>query len=267
MSDINFEPDDDFKVLVEGEDEIPKEEEEEVPEEFKDLDKKALMEKLEAERAALEETKKQVNEVAALKEGLASLGENLKKPNVSIQPQQVQSVRKSEDEYREEFNEKFVEDPYSAMVKFQAEKLAPEIQRLMMSNLQISRKFLQFDPDRKETYAKYHDEIEQEVSKVAPRERLEDTEVYQKAHDRVMARHINDIVQLKVQEVLKQQEEEAKKKTSSTSSPTYVEHTMNTPPTKKEKYIVLTQEEKNRANLLGIPLTEYARYLKERGKK
>lgn len=265
MSDVEFTPDEEeIKVLVEGVDEIPKSEEEELPEGYKDLDKKALIEKLEAEKAAREEAKRRADEVAALKEGLASLGQDLKRPTQTVVQPQPQA-RKSEDEYKEEFNEKFVEDPYSAMVKFQTEKLAPEIQRLMMSNLQVSKQFLQLDPDRKDTYAKYRDEVEEEIAKVDPRERLGNPQVYQQAHDRVVARHINDIVEMKVKEVLEKQESEKKKEPP--RQPGYVENTMNPPPKKKPNYIILTQEEKNRANLLGIPLAEYARYLKEKGKK
>ena len=266
MSDeLNFELEDDLKVLVEGVDKIPETLEDKVPEEYVDLDKKALIEKLEAERKVLEETKKQVNEVAALKEGLASLGENLKP--VPVAAPEVVAPQKSEDEYKEEFNEKFVEDPYSAMVKFQIEKLGPEIQRLMLNNLEVSKKFVELDPDRRETFKKYQSEIEGEIAKIPPQERLRDTEIYRKAHDRVMATHIDDIVALKVKEALEAQASEREIAEKKKTTPGFAETTMSPPPVKKMNYIVLTQEEKRKADLLGIPLKEYARYLKERGKK
>ncbi len=266
MADINFEADEDFQVLVRGEDKIPEDlTEKTIPAEFKDLDKEALVAKLEAERKTLEETKQKAEQVAALKEGIASLGTTLQKPAPVAVPQPVMP-QKSEEDYKEEFNEKFVEDPYSAMIKFQAEKLAPEIQRLMLNNLKTSRKFLELDPERKDTYKKYQDAIEQEILKTNPQMRLEDPEIYQKTHDRVMAGHINEIIEAKVKEALELQAKE-KKEIEKKVEPGYTEFSMTSGPKEKPNYVILTQEEKQKANLLGIPIKEYARYLKERGKK
>lgn len=202
MSDeIKFEevdPTGDLEVLMEGVDEIPQVETTPVDPEFKDLTRDEIIERVRKEREALQKTKAEADNSAALNQVLKELKDR------QVAPQQPAGPPpQTEAEFKAKFNEKFYDNPYDTMMEFQQKKLGPEVQRIMFQNMQLARKLAALDPDKKDTFALYGAEIDDYVARLPPEAKLYDPDIYSKAHDAVISRHVNEIVERKVREAVK----------------------------------------------------------------
>lgn len=195
---------DDFDIVIT--DEPPEEEEpsEDLPEEFKDLKKGDLIKKLQETQASYDQRLEELKSQQTSAQGVESLAEQLKKalPQQQQGPQQPPPPPQLS---KEQWNEKYAEDPFEAMQEFYAHKLGPEINRLLSNNVSVSKKFLTLDQGRSRTYERYQSEIDNEVNKLPIQERVMNSDVYKEAHDRVVARHLDDVISEKVQEALKQE--------------------------------------------------------------
>lgn len=269
MSDIpeefRFEAptDDDFEVVLTDEPPMEEEppEEEGIPEEYKGMDKKALVEKLRKTQEEIAQQAQAPNQPEVLTEGFDRISESLKQAIQQGQQGQQQPKQLTP----EELNEKFVDNPTAAMEEFYNAKLAPEVNRLLGNNMSSSRKFLMLDESRKDTANQYMNEIEAEVQRTAPNARLMNPDIYTEAHDRVIARHFNEIVDKKVKEALAAQQgnEEGATPTPSSHDETGVRRVATQGPQKVNVY--LTPAEKRFADTKGITY-ERAGRLKARGK-
>lgn len=258
------------EVVVGGEDEIPdmtfqeemdeeieviigNQEDEKPAEKEPDPEKIALQERLEALEASLTAQREQVDLVGAVKE----LAQNRQAAPVVTQPQ---GPVETEEEFKARLNENWVDDPYALLMEFNQKKIAPLAQELLATNVIHSKRDLERDPERKDTYKQYEAEIEAEVNSIPPELKIKDPDVYAKAHDRVIGRHINEVIALKVQEALG----ETKEKPAVTAAP--VSHTerggVGGPP--KKRVLRLTPEEAQRAAITGVSQEDYARTLERR---
>ena len=73
---------------------------------------------------------------------------------------------------------------------------------------ELFKREIKFDPERKETFEKYRDEIEKEYKAMPNYERFNDPEAFTKAHDRVVARHLNEIIDARVRDALEAGEQQ-----------------------------------------------------------
>jgi len=200
--DIKFEaidPSGDLEILMEGIDEIPADPATTQDPEFQTLTRDQIIEKVRSEREALAKTKSDLTQNAALTEVLKELKNRPQGPQMQV-PQGPPP--ETEEQFKAKFNEKFYDSPYDTMMEFQQKKLGPEVQRIMFQNMQLSRKLAALDPERKDTFAMYGAEIDDIVAKMSPQEKLYDPDVFVKAHDVVISRHVNEIVDRKVREAV-----------------------------------------------------------------
>ena len=164
-----------------------------------------IMRMIEEQKAAIAGAQSRGEEITALREGLADLGKSLKQtPAQGPAPAEF-----NEEEYKKKFNEDFYNDPYQFMTDFAMKKLGPEFQRLAARQEEMLKRDLRRDPERADTLEKYRDEIEEEYQRIPAYERYQNPYMYEQAHDRVVARHINEIIQARVSAAL----EEAKMQT------------------------------------------------------
>lgn len=237
MSDeVKFEeidPTGELEVLMEGIDEIPAAASTPPDPEFRDLTRDQIIEKVRKEREALEATKAEANNNAALNQVLKELKDRGAQPALA-----PQAPAMTEGEFKTKFNEKFYDNPYDTMMEFQQKKLGPEVQRIMFQNMQLARKLAALDPDKKDTFALYGAEIDDYVARLPPEAKLYDADVYAKAHDAVISRHVNEIVERKVREAVTKQ--------SGTGRPApepFAERGMAPRPAGSKATIVLTRTE------------------------
>jgi hypothetical protein len=207
----------------------------------------------------IEKEKAKGNEVAALQEGLENLGKVL-----TQQPQQVQqSLQRqpgeSEEEFHKRFNDAFYDDPFKMMNEYSMRKIAPELQRLAQTVEAQAKRTIRTDSQRKETYEKYKDEIDVEYSQTPQYERFTDPDAYQKAHDRVVARHINEIIDERVKARLESGGEKPKPK----QAPSYSEAGYTPVPktASKPRQVRLTTGEQRWAVNSGLTLKKAAEIL------
>jgi hypothetical protein len=199
--EIKFEeidPAGDLEVLMEGIDEIPPADLTPPDPVFKDLTKEQIIEKVRLERDALQQTKAAADNSAALNQVLKELKDRPSMPQQAAAPPPM-----TEAEFKAKFNEKFYDNPYDTMLEFQQKKLGPEVQRIMFQNMQLARKLAALDPDKKDTFALYGAEIDDYVARLPAEAKLYDPDIFAKAHDAVISRHVNEIVERKVREAVK----------------------------------------------------------------
>jgi hypothetical protein len=270
MSDVNNmrfseEEEPELEVLVPGRDEIP--EEPEADPEFKDLSKEDVIQKLREEQETRRSLEGKVDSVSAITSGLEKLNQNLVRPVVQQPaPQQVQQEL-SEEEKAKLYNESLLDgDVYSKTVNLvndQLRKLRPDLEAIMQANLVHSKKFALLDPDVADVMKLHGQEVEAEVASLPPSERIKDPDVYEKAARRVSVRYVDEIVERKVQEVLKAKGVDVQGPsqggggggpTMSTSVP-FTE--TNQRPNPKKRTVIPTREQMEEARVLGMTIEKY----------
>lgn len=184
---FNLPPGEEDVFLVEGLDEIPKVEEEQAEE---PPEVKALREQNNMLQEQMQQLQQKVDPTLALQQGLHELGQQ-------IRPQQVQAPRPPVDPEleKENFNDKFLEDPYGMLEKFQMQKLAPELQKMMQTNVGYAKQFLLLDSEKGKIYQKYPQEVEEVVKSFPPMKQFTDPNVYKEAADMVAARHLGETME------------------------------------------------------------------------
>jgi hypothetical protein len=242
----------DLEILVEGVDEIPPTETQPDDPEFKGKSRDELIAQVRSQRAEIQAAKERSIEQIALKEAINELKESRARP--AVMPQQQQPTE-TEEQFRERVNKSFYDDPYGTLTEFQVRKLAPEVTRIMSSNMRLSRKLVALDPQRLETFQQYSAEIDDYVAQLSPQAKLYDADVYEKAHDAVVARHVNEIVERKVAEAIKP-------KAPAAPAPPHTETLKTTAPLSASKTrIVLTPKEMRYIADHGLTKESYAEYV------
>lgn len=194
----DLDPTEDIKVIIEGspEDKVEVEPEGEEGDEYKGLTREQIIAKIDAERKATEQAMKAPLDIAtAIKEGFSSTLETLKPSQAQPQVPQYDAAK-----FSEELKENFLDKPEEMLDKHLRMKIGPELGKVYQYNMQTSRRFLLLDPQRSDTAKQYSSEIDKEVEGMNLNDKAYDIDVYAKAHDRVVARHINDIIDRKVKE-------------------------------------------------------------------
>lgn len=239
------EPEEDFELIFDPEPE------EEGP------DPEDLQRQLESTKAELEAQKARMEEIEAIRQGFERVGGKIEDVQRANQAP-VQAPAFDYGKFKQEIDDGFMESPTSALDKYFQMKMQPEVQRLMGNNLANSKRFTELDEGRRETYRQYQSEIEAEVQGLPPQSKLYDPDVYQKAHDRVVSRHMNEIIDARVKQALEKAAPEGTGPGPGPSSGPYSETSERRPgpEKKKPKRIVPTEEERaliQRMRLRGTP--------------
>lgn len=253
------ENEDDFEVVVSDE---PERETDPAP----GLTKEELLREIERQKEAIEAARNRGDEVAALRQGLAELGMNLRQTEAKESAQAKGEVF-DEEAYRKKFNEEFYNDPYQFMQDFAVKKLAPEFQRLAQRQEVLMKREISRDPERRETFEKYRKEIEQEFEAIPAYERYSDPQAFERAHDRVVARHLNEIIEARVREALEATKDvEPAKASEASRSSNFNEHGGVGGPgvPKARPQIRLTTKEAQWAKIRGLTPTKAHEVLSRR---
>jgi hypothetical protein len=258
-----YEPD--YEIVMESD------QEPEVQDEYSSLSKEDLVAKLKQEQEQLNVLKQQADSVAAITSGLNNLNDNLtKRPQVS-QIQQPQKPQMSEEEFREYYNKKAFDDPLGAQMELFSKKIEPVLNKVIGTNLYHARNNLSLHPDKKETFAKYQDEIDRQVNEWQvqnPSAVATDPKIYEKAYEQVVSHHIDDIVKLRVDQALAAQQSNTTNGGNAGSGVrNYVEY--NGRPAPKKKKRVVTAADYAEADRKGMPIQALliARDYEEKKKK
>jgi len=174
-------PDEEFVL----EDELAAKKAAETPPEPEGPTREELKAELDGLKAQYEDANRRGDEVVALKESMDGIKEAL-----SYQPQQQQPQRQpgeSEEAYRKRFNEGYIEDPYQNQMEFYNKKVEPFLNTFISRSLHFSKKLA--EKDHPDTFKRYEPEIDKLVQQMD----RSDPEVYEKAHDMVLVRHMDEV--------------------------------------------------------------------------
>jgi hypothetical protein len=231
----DLDPREDFKVVVEGSEEDVEPSDESEPDEYKGLSREQIVAKIASDRKAVEEQSKQAPNIAeAIKSGFTSFAETFKPQQMPQEQQPKFDAAK----FDEELKDKLLETPTAMLDKHLAAKVGPEMNRIYQYNMNTSKRFLMIDEGRKDTAKQYIAEIEKEVEAIPLQQKAYDPDVYAKAHDTVVARHFNEIVDKKVKEAVEKVTSKEKQTSASASVP--FRETQVTRPGGQQRVVKLT---------------------------
>ena len=143
-----------------------------------------LLEEQKRLQAQYEAANRKGDEVTALRESMDGIKEALAGVRT---PQPVQQPGESDKEFEARINDGFVEDPTKAILEVFNRKAAPYFQDIAAKNLYWSRKWT--EDKHPDTFGKYAADIDRMASQLDK----SDPEVYEKAHNLVLASHMTEI--------------------------------------------------------------------------
>jgi len=169
--------------------------------------KEEIMARMKALESQLAETNSRADEISAMRQGFETLAQSLQRKEAN-EEEDVRPTRQdqgnqqpfNEAEYASKFNETVYDDPYKNFSDLVMKKFGPEVQALVRKQIVFEQRELARDPQRADTYKQYRSEIDKEFGKLSPADQVYDPDAYIQAHDRVVARHIDDIVTKRVQQ-------------------------------------------------------------------
>lgn len=261
VEDENVEEDEeDFKIYIEGQDDIPEEEpEEEGPSKEELL---SQLTRLQEQQAA---ATNQLGDRQTLEKGFQDLASVL----TNQQQQQPTTAQPTEtwDQVKKRLASDFYNDPMAAIeeaLKFAIQtEVAPAFHQtqelLSKTAMTTSRQIAETNPTNKLILEKYRDEVDSAVRSLPPT-----PDVYEKACQQVGMNHFTDIMQEQVQAMIQEQ-------ASGTAAPKKALPKSNVMPTgvatrgvaKTSKPKVLTKQQKALADAAGITYEAAYRYFNE----
>lgn len=194
----------------------------------------------------------------------------------------MQQPQESEADFKKRLDENTLEMGFStAMDQFYARKLAPEVQRLLANNVNLSRKFVQLDPSKGPLYKTYKKEVDDYVAAMPPQAKLYNPDLYEEAVNVVASRHSDEIMGLQLQTKLAEEREKLKEelrqelgleKKTAPAKPIHSATNQNQPgPTKRTTSLSVAQlterypQHAKDAFIKGVPPHTYFKYLAEKG--
>ncbi len=134
-----------------------------LPEDLRGKSKAEIAAALKAERERMEDLRRQADATTAMKTSIDALGDKLKSP-AQARPQPVQQPGESEEDFKKRLDEGVYDRGiYDTLVEFNTKKLAPLFNRMLSNTLYFSRRDLERDPERGDTYKRYRDEVDAEI--------------------------------------------------------------------------------------------------------
>lgn len=218
----------------------------------------------------LEELRRKGDSAAAIQSGISQLGEQLRVPAPQQAPQSFQMPTIT----AEEFEKDFFNPGKSLEVLDRAlqQKVLPIMIQQQQEIALTRKRLLAAESETKETFSKYSKEIEAEHASMPQQEKLQ-ADCWDKAYQRVIARHQSDIISDKVNERVKDEVAKAlaeygikvengkvvqPEKSQQPKSSMYTENggTTMAPSTKSvKKKVYLTPKDVERMNTSGLDYT------------
>jgi hypothetical protein len=217
-------PEEDDKVEFIVDDEGEKEKEN--PEELK-----GKFEELQRERDAL---KQQADSVAALQKSFEGFGKSFNKvpePPVPTYNPPAYDPKALDESIMNDLYTK----PTQAFDAYFNQKMAPIIQEVLVKQASLNENMLKYDPDKRETYSKYKEEIDGEMKRISPYEKVNNPNYAMDVFDKVRARHMDEILEERIQKAV-----EERMKGIPTPTKTTFSESSSAPPPKKGKTIRLS---------------------------
>lgn len=174
-------------------------------------------------------------------------------------PDEAPEVRK------QKLNNRWMEDPAAAFEEQSRAQLKPVLDIMFTTQAALSKDLALAIPEQKEIYGQYKDEVEQEVARMSPQERVEDPRVYQVAIERVKTKHSSEITDKKVEELVNKRLQELgidPKKKPAVFSPAGEQRTSSTQTPRREVIPVWVRD---RAVTEGLDPAFLYEHLKEKG--
>jgi hypothetical protein len=251
-----------MEVLVEGIDEIPEQEEVEskLPDDFKELSKEEIY-------AKYQQSTEGVNQAQALQAGIEALGDKLTPQQqqaapVPQQQQQPAPVTPEEQEAKnDQLTDMFFKEPTKAFDQaFDAAidaKIGPLMRDTISSNFSTQRQILETNPDKKEFFQKHAAEIDAEFQKLPLSDRVVG-KGYTKAYDNVRAQNLDEVIDSEVAKRMESIKAELKAELAPQRGVEYTETGGTAPRVVKRKRVILTREDKAKADAVGMTYNDYA---------
>lgn len=165
-----------------------------------------LLAELKSRDEEMAKLRAQADQTAALQAAFGSVGDRLEKavarPQVPSQLQApVQAPGESDDAFAERMRIKLLENPVQAMLETFGRYYSPVLQRQAQANTMTSKQLLMLDPEKRDLYNRYREEIDAAAQSPAL---MGSPTAYQEAADRVAANHVNDLVEMRVQKAVEE---------------------------------------------------------------
>jgi hypothetical protein len=212
VPNLEFEPEEEeeslenqeLEVFVKGRDVIPEEpkEDDDLPEDYRNLSKKELVEMLMAAKAGSDTA-------SALQAAIQGLGDKISRPSPTPQPQMpVQQPGESSEEFAKRVNQAlFGENPYAVLKEVITREVAPLLSGLQNQSVQTAKQLLLRDEEKGPIFRKYKDEVEAMVASMPPEHR-NNPGVYEFALNQIQVKHMDEIISDKVKAALEGKAEE-----------------------------------------------------------
>lgn len=252
------EEEEDFKIYIEGQDDIPEEEpEEEGPSKEELL---AQLNRLQEQQAA---ATNQLGDRQTLEKGFQDLASVLTKQQA---PQAPAQPTENWDQVKKRLAHDFYNDPMAAIeeaLKFAIQtEVAPAFQQtqelLSKTAMTTSRQIAETNPTNKLILEKYRDEVDSAVRSLPPT-----PDVYEKACQQVGMNHFTDIMQEQVQAMIQEQASGTETKKVLPKSNVMPTGVASRGVAKTSKPKVLTKQQKALADAAGITYEAAYRYFNE----
>lgn len=187
-----------------------------VGEEEEKVDVGDLQKRFEDVQREKEELKVKADQVSALSKSFETFGKSFKKdeappPQAPYQPYDSKAL-----------DEAIMNDMYTTPSKsfdvYFEKKLAPIFQEFAGKQASLNEALLKYDPEKKEMYGRYKEEVESELRKVPIYEKLNNPNYANDVFDKVKARHLDEIIAERIEKAVEE-------RIKSTSEPQKVQKT------------------------------------------
>lgn len=155
-------------------------------------------------RAELEDLKKKADSGTQVAQALQQLAGQR-----GPAPAPEKQAGESPEQFRKRINEAIFasDDPYGLIAEIAKREVAPFIGQQGQGASQLAKKVMELDPEKGPTFKKYKKEIEEFVGQLPAEQRIL-PQVWEYAHTQVAARHIDDIQQEKIDQILEKKLDE-----------------------------------------------------------
>lgn len=173
-------------------------------EEKKEVNTEELQSKFDELQKEKEALKQQADSVAALQKSFESFGKSFNKPVESQSQPTYQQPAFDPKALDEQIMNDLYTKPTNAFDAYFNQKMAPIFQEVLVKQASLSENMLKYDPDKRDVYVKYKEEIDSELKRVSPYEKVNNPNYASDVFDKVKARHLDDLLEERVNKLVEE---------------------------------------------------------------